>query len=50
MNKSVSVADSAAHLNFFSTLKWKLILASVLCTAAVSLFGNLFLYYRMNTY
>lgn len=49
MNKSVSVADSAAHLNFFSTLKWKLILASVLCTAAVSLFGNLFLYYRMNT-
>ena len=34
---------------FFSTLKWKLILASVLCTAAISLFGNLFLYYRMNT-
>ena len=33
---------------FFSSLKWKLILASVLCTAAVSLFGNLFLYYRMN--
>lgn len=33
---------------FFSSLKWKLILTSVLCTAAVSLFGNLFLYYRMN--
>ena len=33
---------------FFGSLKWKLILASVLCTAAVSLFGNLFLYYRMN--
>ena len=34
---------------FFSTLKWKLIFTSVLCTAAVSLFGSLFLYYKMNT-
>ena len=48
MNYSSHFAAQAKPA-FFSTLKWKLILASVLCTAAVSLFGNLFLYYRMNT-
>ena len=48
MNDSSHFAAQAKPA-FFSTLKWKLILASVLCTAAVSLFGNLFLYYRMNT-
>lgn len=48
MNVSSHFAAQAKPA-FFSTLKWKLILASVLCTAAVSLFGNLFLYYRMNT-
>ena len=50
MNRNYSSNFAAqAKPAFFSTLKWKLILASVLCTAAVSLFGNLFLYYRMNT-
>ena len=38
-----------SRTGFFSTLKWKLIFTSVLCTAAVSLFGSLFLYYKMNT-
>ena len=49
MNHSAQHFDTQAKPAFFRTLKWKLILASVLCTAAVSLFGNLFLYYRMNT-
>ena len=39
----------SSRTGFFSTLKWKLIFTSVLCTAAVSLFGSLFLYYKMNT-
>ena len=49
MNNPFVYTDNPDHIPFFRTLKWKLILASVVCTAAVSLFGNLFLYYRMNT-
>ena len=48
--KSCTLHPGKSRRNgFFSTLKWKLIFTSVLCTAAVSLFGSLFLYYKMNT-
>ena len=48
MNVNTPLPTLSSKPPFFATLKWKLILTSVLCTAAVSLFGNLFLYYRMN--
>ena len=48
--KSCTLHPGKSRRNgFFSTLKWKLVFTSVLCTAAVSLFGSLFLYYKMNT-
>ena len=48
MNVTAALSAPPGKPPFFATLKWKLILTSVLCTAAVSLFGNLFLYYSMN--
>lgn len=42
MNVNTPLPTLSSKPPFFATLKWKLILTSVLCTAAVSLFGNLF--------
>ena len=49
MKSCTNHPGKSRRTGFFSTLKWKLIFTSVLCTAAVSLFGSLFLYYKMNT-